>query len=381
MKIAFFTETYLPNRDGVVSSILTTRAALEKEGHEVYVFCAGSKQAKKENKDARAFYHISTAFSPYPDYKLALFPFFSERKVKQLGIDVIHTHGMATMGLAAARTARTLHLPIVGTLHTLIPEAVHYIAHRKTTMALSKRIAWGYLRWYFNLCDRVLAPSSVIKEVMEEHKIKNVSVLPSGINTQRFSTSVDGSGIRKKFGLEQNKIVLYLGRLVKEKNLDLLVRSALIIMEEIPDCRFIIAGTGPAEEYYKKLVKSAGLEGSFIFTSFLKDEDVPEYYAACDIFVFPSKFETQGLVALEAMGCGKPVAGARFLAIKELVRDGYNGYLFDPDGPDDCAEKVIRTMRERNKLSVNARKTAEEYSAENCARKLLKIYEELVKEK
>ncbi|MEW6329178.1 MAG: glycosyltransferase, partial [Candidatus Micrarchaeota archaeon] len=292
MKIAFFTETYLPNRDGVVSSILTTREALEREGHEVYVFCAGDRQAKKENKDARAFYHISTAFSPYPDYKLALFPFFSERKVRQLGIDIIHTHGMATMGLAAVRTARTLHLPIIGTLHTLIPEAVHYVAHRKTTMALSKRLAWGYLRWYFNLCDRVFAPSEVIKEIMEEHKIKNVTVLPSGINTKRFNPGVDGDEIRKKHGLGSSKVVLYLGRLVKEKNLELLVRAALIIMEEIPDCKFIIAGTGPAEDYYKSLVKSAGLEGSFIFAGLLSEDDVPKYYGACDIFVFPSKFET-----------------------------------------------------------------------------------------
>ena len=106
MRIAFFTDSYLPQWDGVVSTILGFRKELEREGHEVYIFAAGSRKDKEENKDPHVYYHASTPFKPYPEYRVALFPYLSERRVRKLGIDVIHTHGMATMGLAALTIAK-----------------------------------------------------------------------------------------------------------------------------------------------------------------------------------------------------------------------------------------------------------------------------------
>lgn len=106
MKIAYYTETYLPNKDGVVTSILIFKKALEDMGHEVYIFAAGDRKAKRENRDKRVFYYTSTPFRPYPMYRIALFPFTSQNKVRKLGIDLIHSHGMATMGLAAVEAAR-----------------------------------------------------------------------------------------------------------------------------------------------------------------------------------------------------------------------------------------------------------------------------------
>ncbi|MFH0817276.1 MAG: glycosyltransferase [Candidatus Micrarchaeota archaeon] len=377
MKIAFFTDTYIPNRDGVVTSMLTTREYLEKNGHTVYIFTSGSRKAKQENKDPNAFYYTSIPFRPYPDYRIALFPFLSERKVKKLGVDLIHCHGVATMGLAAALTAKRLKLPLVTTFHTLIPEAVHYVARGKTMKKVTKDVAWGYLQWFLSQSNLVISPSGVIKGVLAEHKIKS-EVVPTGINVNRFNTNVDGNSVREDLGLQDNKIVLHIGRLVKEKNLDVVIKASLIVAEEIPNVRFLIAGMGPATGYYKSLVKNNDVERLFIFKGYLNRDLLPNYYAAADIFAFPSKFETQGLVALEAMACGKPVAGANYLAIKELVKDGVNGYLFDPDNPDDCAEKIITTIRLGPKAAKACRETAEIYSVENCAARLVKAYEKIL---
>jgi len=379
MRIAFYTDTYLPNRDGVVSSIVSMRRELEAEGHEVYIFASGTNKMKKENEDPRVFFHYATPFRPYPQYKIALFPFLSEAKARKLGIEIVHSHGMATMGIAAERAARGLGVPYVGTLHTLIPNATHYVAGGVERIKIAaETLAWSYLKWYYNRCDAPIAPSAVIKEIMEGHGIRDVRVIPNGIDIGKLNPGVKGEQVRETWKLQGRKVIMHLGRLVIEKNIELLINSALFVLESEPDARFLIVGTGPAAEYYKEMARRRGVDKYFIFTGFVEDKLVPEYYACADAVVVPSKFETQGLVTLEAMACGRPVAGADYLATKEIIKDGTNGFLFDPDDPEDCAEKTIVALNSAKKIRVNARKTAEGYSVQTCTKKLLGLYNELV---
>ena len=379
MKIAFYTDTYLPNRDGVVTAIMNFRRALEAKGHEVFIFASGSRKTKKENTDPHVFFHLAAPFKPYPQYKIALFPFLSIPKVKQLGIDIVHSHGMATMGLAADRAARTLKVPYFGTFHTLIPHATHYVAGNvKPISKATERIAWEYLKWYYNRCDVSIAPSNVIRSLMEEHGIRNVQVVPNGIDIERFNPKVDSGPIRDWWNLRKKKVILHMGRLVLEKNLEVVINSALLVLEEEPDAMFLIVGAGPAATYYKHLADKKGVGNRFIFTGFVEDKWIPNYYACADAVVVPSKFETQGLVTLEAMACGKPVAGADYLATGEIIRDGIDGFLFNPDDPEECAEKIVMALNSKRKLRTNARKTAEMYSIERCTERLLALYEEMV---
>jgi len=380
VKVAFYTDTYLPNRDGVVTSILSFRRGLEEQGHEVCIFASGSSKATKENKDPNVFFYRSTPFRPYPQYRIALFPFLSESRARKLGIEMVHSHGMATMGLAAEMAARGLKVPYVGTLHTLIPNATHYVtpgAGRIKTAA--EHLAWNYLKWYYNRCDAAVAPSEVVRDMMEGHGIRNVSVIPNGIDVERLNPRVKEGPVRGWWGLKGRKVVLHLGRLVVEKNIGLLINSALLVLEEEPDARFLIVGTGPAAAYYKELARKKGVDKYFIFTGFVEDSRIPSYYACADAVAVPSKFETQGLVTLEAMACGKPVAGADYLATKEIIKDRANGYLFDPDDAEDCARKVIEALNSPRKIRVNARKTAEKYSVPECTKKLLKLYNGLAR--
>ncbi|MEM3437085.1 MAG: glycosyltransferase [Nitrososphaerales archaeon] len=380
MKIAFFSDTYLPNRDGVVTSILTLRKALEERGHEVFIFCSGSRQVKERNLDDHVFYYTSIPFKPYPNYKIAIFPFFSKRKIEKLGIQLVHSHGIATTGWVAIWTAISLNLPILTTFHTLIPEAVHYVAKSNIVRGLIKKIAWDYVRFYLKRSDVVIVPSNAIKDVLIKHGLKReIYVIPTGIDVNKFNPNVNGGLIRKLLGVKDEYLVLYLGRLVKEKNLDVLIKAAPKVLKKLSNCKFILAGVGPAKEYYENMIIKNNVRNSFILQGYIEEEKIASYYAASDVFVFPSKFETQGLTALEAMACGKPVVGADYLAIKEIVKNGYNGYLFNPDDPDDCAEKIIKTINEKSLMSKNARKTALEYSVDKCINKLLAVYEKMIR--
>ncbi|MDO8339149.1 MAG: glycosyltransferase [Candidatus Burarchaeum sp.] len=378
MRIAYFTDTYLPQRDGVVTTILESRRALEREGHEVYIFAAGSRREKKMNADPRVFYHASAPFRPYPEYRVALFPFFAERTVKRLDIDLVHTHGMASMGLAALATSARLHLPLVGTFHTMVPDATHYLTKSKTIGRLGKRLMWRYLRWYYNRCDHVIAPSRWVAKILAEKGIGNVHVVHPGIDTVKFSLRARGAAakaFRKKHGLESGPVVLHVGRVALEKNIETLIKSAIYVLEEIPDCKFVIAGKGPAEKHYRALVKAEGVGNAFRFAGFVPDEELPAAYGTADVLAFPSTFETLGLVALEAMACGTPVACADHEPLKEIVEEGKNGAVFSPHDPEACAAAIVRVYNRRGRMGSAARTTALKHEMRKSTAKLMEVYQ------
>lgn len=372
MRLAYYTETYFPNMDGVVKSIVDSRTQLEAVGDEIYIFTCGTKELIQANKDPRVFYYDSIPFSPYPSYRFAINPYPSAAIVDSKKVELIHSHGMGTMGIAAERIARKRKLPFVGSFHTLIQYATHYISQRRDIQDFAREVAWKYLRWYYNKCDITISPSQTICDLLSANGFKDVQVVPNGIHFERFHSAQPD---REAFGLrEDEQVFLFVGRMVVEKNLEVLIRASKSISKELPDAKFVIAGTGPAESYYKQLAVDVGASDKFKFLGFVSDQKIASLYKSADVFVFPSKFETQGLSGLEAMASGLPVCGADYLALKEIIRDGHNGYRFSPDSPDECAEAAVRTFNERAKLSPNAVESARAYSFEKTSMKLREVY-------
>jgi len=302
------------------------------------------------------------------------------------------------MGLIALYISKNLGIPVIGTLHTNIQEAIHYLIKTKRLQKKLKEIAWKYLRVYFNRCDKVIVPSEFMVKECRKNGIKNVVFVPNGINLKRFKPLGGGrkekEKIRKKLkfdilsknlskNLSKKIIILFIGRLVREKNLDIVIGSASEIKAESKktgrDIHFLIVGDGPAKEYYKNLTKKHGVEDIFTFIGRVERENIIDYFKSGDIFVFPSIFETQGIAGIEAMACGLPVAGAKYLAIPDLIKDGYNGYLFAPRNKKECISAVLKTIKERKKLSLGAIKTAKKYSIEKCTNELIDIYKEIIK--
>ncbi|MEM3876828.1 MAG: glycosyltransferase, partial [Candidatus Micrarchaeaceae archaeon] len=193
---------------------------------------------------------------------------------------------------------------------------------------------------------------------------------------RRFNGKVNGKRMRNRLltdGYEH--IVLYLGRVSKEKRIDTMIKAARRIKRK--DVRFVIAGTGPALDHYKRLAAHYKLDGRVIFTGFVNDRDLPEYYAASDVLCMPSTFETQGIVTLEAMACNKPVVGADYMALKDLIIDGFNGEKFAPKSSIDCARKITKALDDKG-MYRGMLATARKYSIEKTTDKLLNVYKEVI---
>src|SRR3989454_168371 len=292
VRIALFTDSYLPTVDGVVTSVLTTRRQLEAHGHQVVVF-APEDPHRRGKREPGTIYVRAKEFRHYPGYRLAMFPGRETDLIKEMGIDVIHIHGVGFVGIKGIWASWHAKVPRVSTFHTMIHETLAFYSPFGLNLHLLERGLRFYLRTF----------------------------------------------LRKTHG---------------------------------------VVGTGPYMEKYYDLVRHLGLAGDVIFTGFVPDADLPKYYAAADAFAIASKFETQGLVVLEALASGRPVAGANYRAIPEFVREGVNGALFEPNDVRGCASAMLRCLREPDGMHEAARETALRFSVERCTRRLERVYDRLV---
>jgi 1,2-diacylglycerol 3-alpha-glucosyltransferase len=379
MRIALFTDTYLPTVDGVVTSVLTTRRQLEAHGHEVVVF-APEDPHRRGTREAGTVYVRAKEFHHYPGYRLAMFPGHEVDLVKDLGIDVIHVHGVGFVGIKGLWASWQAKIPRVSTFHTMIHDTLAFYSPFGLNLHLLERGLRFYLKIFLRKTQGVVVPSrAILEEILALSPRANIAdVIPTGVDPDRFRPDLSGSGVRTKWGLNGNDVVLHVGRVAPEKNLPTLIRAFPRVLEANPDTKLLIVGTGPYIEKYYALVRQLGLAGDVIFTGFVPDADLPKYYAAADALAIASKFETQGLVVLEALASGRPVAGANYRAIPEFVRDGTNGALFDPADAGACAGAIVRCLRDRDKMRDAARESALPFSVERCTRRLERVYERLV---
>jgi 1,2-diacylglycerol 3-alpha-glucosyltransferase len=234
---------------------------------------------------------------------------------------------------------------------------------------------WSYLRIILHRAEVVIAPTQVIKNEIKRYAphIKRFEVIPTGVDLDRFHPRLDGSVVRKRYGLEGKKVILHLGRIAWEKNIDLVLRGFARLSNNEPEARMLLVGEGPAKEHVQRLAKDLGVESKVIFTGFVPDDELPFYYAACDVLTLASKFETQGLVILEAMAVGKPVSGINYRAVAELIREGENGELFE-ETPESWSQATQRLLVDPQRYRAGALAKANEFSAGQWATRLLDIY-------
>ena len=379
MKIALFTDTYLPTVDGVVTSVLSTRRQLEADGHEVVIF-APEDPKRRGVLETGTVYVRARELRSYPGYRLAILPGREVDIVKDLGIDVIHSHGVGTVGVKGLWAAWQAKIPIVQTFHTMPQASLPFYSPFGLNLHLIERGLRFYLRIFLRKCQGVVVPSrAILEEILELSPEATIAdVIPTGIDPDRFHPSVSGQTIRTKWGLNGHDVILHVGRVSPEKNLSTLIQAFPHIREKNPDAKLVIVGAGPYLEKAYDQARHLGLSGDVIFTGFVSDTDLPKYYAAADVFAIASKFETQGIVVLEALASGRPVAGANFRAIPEFVRDGVNGALFDPSSPRACADAVLRCLDARDAMREDARESALPYSVARCTNRLEGLYERIL---
>lgn len=379
MKIAFFSDTYKPNVDGVVTAMENLQRGLEEAGHEVQYFVPSPKNAS--DREAGVHYAPSIPFPPYPQYRGAYFTGKIERECSDWKPDIIHSHAMATMALAARGARKKCRAPLIGTFHTMLPDGVHYITNHEHLTNFGKDLSWKYLRWVYGDFDELTSPSEYVRKLLLEHGIES-TVVPGGIDTKKFSPGAVPKEIGAKMGEEGRKFV-FVGRIVKEKNLDYILELAKTKEWRGAKCQAHIVGDGPyrktLEEKIAGAVAAGAMEpGAISFEGRLHFDQLVGYYRAADIFIFPSRFETQGLVAIEAMACGTPVAAFDDTAAGEIVSHHKTGaHIALEDSPSQAMEKILHAAEKRKKMADKCRKTALAFDISLYAKRMEKIYKKL----
>ncbi len=380
MKIAFFTETYVPQVNGAVTSVNAFTEELLRKGHSVDIFAPAPGPTSWMG--AKVFRFKSITFFPYPEFRAALPSPRVYKLVKKNKYDIIHTHGPFALGYQGWKAGKKFKIPTVTTFHTPIADYVPYLLGGKHSpfVPMGKAIAWAYTRWYYNRFPLVFSPSHAITQLLRDHGITtNIELLRTGIKLEEFDQVKKSKDVREKFGLE-NDFIIHSGRLSHEKNVDVVIRAFSLIKDKYKDVDLVITSRGPLLDKLQSLAMDMGLEDRVKFTGFVERKDQIKLFKEALFGVIASDAETQGLVILEEMACSLPVVGANYLAIPETVINGKNGLLFKLYDEKDLAGKMgilIDDKQLRKKLGKNARKTAEGNTIQIWTDRLLEMYSKL----
>jgi glycosyltransferase involved in cell wall biosynthesis len=387
MKVAMFSDSYLPYRSGVVSSLEVFKEELESLGHDIFIFAPSYPAQRKagekgeiEKKEERVFRFLSIPAPTNKDFTLAI-PFHPDlkKKIDSWQPDLIHVHSPFLLGSLGAKIAKRYNLPLVFTFHTLYEEYVHYFP-------FAKKIVKKYIRFlaknFCNQCDLVVVPTREVEKYLLKIGVRTkLRVVPSGIKINNFS-SADPKWLRKHYGIaEQEKILLFVGRLGQEKNIIFLLETFFVLSKSCPEAILVLVGGGPEEKALRSMVEKAGLQKKVFFAGTVSKEEVPNYYAGADLFVFASVTETQGLVIAEAKAAGLPVIAVEAYGVKEMVEHGVDGFLTGLDKKEFTARALTLLKNEKLKeeFSRRAKINARKFSSRNCAMLLLEGYEDVLK--
>jgi len=394
MKIAIFTNNYLPNPYGVSMSIESFRREYEKRGHTVYIFAPKTKGYVDENPNASPRTWNAARVFRYPsidiNYKISFplgIPY--SRKIsnilEKLEIDIIHSQHPNLIGWAAKRWAKKKNVPLVFTWHTLYDQYAHFAP----PFIPKKFAAWwtiGNAVRYANNANQVIVPTPSVRPIIEKWGVTNreIAAIPTGIREEEFADR-DGDAIRRKYSVSAGDILLvWIARFTQEKNTEFLFRSVIHVLGKNKNVRFLAGGDGHLFGAMKQLVKEAGVESQVIMPGFVPNDEKKNYYEAGDIYVNASKSETQGIIIAEAMYTGLPVVAISATGVKDLVMNHVTGLLVDDNEESfsNAVEKLIIDADLRNKFSENSKKIAQEkYTSKACADKMLEVYQEVIKRK
>ncbi len=368
MRIAVFTETFLPKVDGIVTRLKHTVEHLQRLGHEVMVFCP--EGGLTSYKGVQIHGVSGLAFPLYPELKLALPRPSIGDAVEKFSPDLIHIVNPAVLGMAGLFYSKTLNIPLMASYHTHLPK---YLEHYG--LGVLEGVMWELIKAVHNQARINLVTSTAMQDELTAHGVERVQVWQRGVDTELFRPVLASREMRDRLtqGHPDAPLLLYVGRLSAEKEVDRIKP----VLESIPDARLALVGDGPHREDLEK--HFAGTHTNFV--GYLAGEELGSAYASADAFVFPSRTETLGLVLLEAMAAGCPVVAANAGGIPDIVTNGENGYLFDPQddgGAIAATQRLLDRGAERELMRRNARIEAEKWGWNAATRQLVDFYTEIL---
>ena len=376
-----FINYYTPSKGGMETSVINLCRGLKNAGHKTFIFAPEYPNYKDEEKNIFRYKSIRFNYGGY--FYVIPVPFFSNFKqtVKDLNLDIIHSHQPYSLGSEALKFSKELNIPLVFTYHIRYEEYSHYVP--LIPESVSKKYIGKMAVNYSNKCNTVIAPSTAIKRILKNREVKiPIKVVPSGINIQNFKKDAGTRDeIRSKYKIKSDDILLITAsRIVEEKNIEFLFKAFSEIKRKVGNIKFLIVGDGAIKKELEEMSKNLNLEKEIIFTGLVSRDEIVGLYQASDIFVFASLTETQGLVAVEAMAAGLPVVAIKASGIEDMVDDGEDGILTN-DSINEFSESVLKIANNedlRKKLSAQAKINSEKFSVKLWIGKMVGLYEDLM---
>ena len=384
MKILMMTNTYLPHVGGVARSIAQFTEQYRARGHEVRIVAPEFDDMPADEEDViripaiRNFNHTDfSVIQPIPHPLVAALEGFTP--------DIVHTHHPFLIGNIALRVAHNLEVPLVFTHHTKYEDYTHNLF---LDGKIVKRFASHLATRYANLCDQVIAPSESMKKILiERGVISDIDAVSTGVSDDFFGSDTDAD-FRQELGIPHDAFVVgHLGRITKEKNIDVLISAAIQFINaahkldnsQLRRYCFALFGDGPELARIGQMFDKAGLSECYFNTGVLDRVDVPKAYRTMDVFLFSSLSETQGMVLTEAMASGKPVVAIDAPGVRDVLEDTVNGRMVVQNSAEKLAEALQWIERQDAKkyqcLRDAALATARRFTMENSCTQILDIYQ------
>lgn len=386
MRIGIFTDTYPPYINGVSTSISMLERALKKKGHQVFIVTVNPENMTyKYEKNIIRIPGIPTGIY---DYRLTgIYPIRAIKTIKRWNLDVIHTHTEFGIGTFARIIAKQLNIPLVHTYHTMYEDYVHYIT-KGYFNDTSKKIVEHLTKFY---CDKtakeLIVPTKKAYDLFKEkYKVdKNVHIIPTGIEIEKFyKENINKDKLEKlkqKLNIENDFIILYIGRLGEEKNVDFLIDNQEYFAKNNKNVKLLIVGDGPDIKKYKAKTKKLKLENNIIFTGKVPYNEIQYYYNLGNVFVTASTTETQGLTVIEAMAASLPVVCIDDESFRNTVVNNLNGYLFNNKKEyRKYIEDLVNDKKLLKKIGKQAKISTDQYSSKYYAERVLDVYKKTIKE-
>lgn len=383
MRIGIFSDTYTPYINGVTTSIVMLKQALEKKGHIVYIVTVNNEDLHFKYEEDEKIIRIPGVPTGIYDYRLTgIYPLKAINKIKKWNLDVIHSQTEFGVGTFARIIAKQFNIPLVHTYHTMYEDYIHYITKGYFQRSSKKLVEYFTLFYCDKTISELVVPTKKTYELFKKkYKVdRNIYIVPTGIDVERFyienNKQLDIIKFRKNLELNKDDfVILFVGRVATEKNLDLLLTSMKSLIAVSEKIKLLVVGDGPDLENYQKYVKKNKIEDNVIFAGKVPWENIVSYYLISDVFATASKTETQGLTVIEAMAASLPVVCIDDESFRDTVIDDLNGKLFN--NRREYKKEIINLYKDRSllkRLSNQARIAAETHSSKYFAEQILDVY-------
>lgn len=376
MKILITTDTYRPTINGVVTSIESLKKALDRLGHDVRILTFSDSFNSKQEDD---IYYMGSlgAGKFYPDARMnKLFYNRFYEDIMDWKPDIVHSQTEFTMFIQAKKIAKDLDIPLLHTYHTVYEDYTHYFSLNKK---IGKELAKQFTKQIIKTTDGVVVPTNKIYNLLTEYNIhEDIYVAPTGINVNKLS-ECDDFDIRSGYKIPEDKhILLFLGRIGKEKN----ITEILQYLENIDrdDIVFIIAGAGPFLSELKDICSNSKIRDRLIFTGMIDSSKVGNFYSKADVFVSASTSETQGLTFIESMACSTPIICRHDDCLDGVLIEGKTGFGYDTEEEFIYyLNQILDNKKLRDKMGKNCKQLVDEnYTEDSFANKIEQIYTKVI---